>query len=245
MEIEKALLFDLKGDYAHFKRYYTTTSPLTYSIPPKTSLYGLIGAILGLSKERDDEDYYLNFFQNNKCKIAIEIMKPIRKTRINLNLIDTKTAKMMSRIKNRTQIRTEFVVDPHYRIYFYHENEQIYEKLKFSLEKHKSHFTISLGLSENLANYEFIGEEKIENVSENTEFVEIATVLNVDDNLVKKNVDFTVSGREYFTEKVAKEMKSDREVTKYANLLYEKNGYNIKAKVKAYSEVASKKIIFL
>ncbi|MDI3478645.1 MAG: CRISPR-associated protein Cas5h, partial [Thermoanaerobacterium sp.] len=30
----KSLIFDIYGDFGHFKKYYTTSSPLTFSFPP-------------------------------------------------------------------------------------------------------------------------------------------------------------------------------------------------------------------
>lgn len=71
--MKKLLCFDIWADYAHFKKYYTTTSPLTFSIPPKTSIYGIIGAILGMGKNE-----YLYYFQPGMCQIGIQIMKPIK-----------------------------------------------------------------------------------------------------------------------------------------------------------------------
>ena len=151
--MDKVLVFDIAADYAHFKKYYTTTSPLTFAIPPKTTLYGLIGAVLGLDKE-----VYLNQFQPGDCQIGIKIKKPITKTRISLNLINTKNATLMSRIENRTQIRTEYLKNVEYRIYFHHKNNELYKNLKKQLKEHKAVYSISLGLSENLANFKFIGE---------------------------------------------------------------------------------------
>ena len=52
----KCLVFDIKGDYGHFKKYYTTSSPLTFSIP-RTTVSGMIGALIGLDKEE-----YLKYF---------------------------------------------------------------------------------------------------------------------------------------------------------------------------------------
>lgn len=235
MDINKVLIFDLKGDYAHFKKYYTTTSPLTFSIPPKTVLYGIIGAILGLDKDWSAENYYLKFFQNKICKIAIQIINPIKKTRIPLNLIDTKKAIMMSRIKTRTQIRTEFVVDPHYKIYFFHADKELYEELKKKLKQHHSHYSISLGLSENLANYIYHGEVKVNPIFNNENFVPVSSVVNIDEeNIEKGDIDFSKEGSEYFSEKVALEMKEDREVVSYGNLLYERNAKPVYSKPDKY-----------
>jgi CRISPR-associated protein Cas5h len=231
--MDKVLIFDIWADYAHFKKYYTTTSPLSFSIPPKTTLYGIIGAILGLDKKD-----YLNYFQKGECRIGIRIKEPIKKTRINLNLINTKTAKMMSRIDNRTQIRTEFLKDAKYRIYFTHKNNDIYSKLKEYLQNHKSVYSISLGLSENLANFEFVGEYNCEKVVNNQEWEELVTVLRVDDDyLTKGDIDFSQTDREYFSDKVALEMKSDREVIDYGQVVFERNGKSIKARPKRYYRV--------
>lgn len=234
------LVFDIWADYAHFKKYYTTTSPLSFAIPPKTTLYGLIGAIIGLDKKE-----YLKYFQENKCKIGIQIKESIKKTRINLNLIDTKKAKLMSRIDTRTQIKTEFLKDVKYRIYFSHQDEEIYMKLKKYLIEHKSVYTVSLGLSENLANFRFVGEYEIDKAIDNQDWVELITVLKIDNNVLKKgDVDFK-QDREYFSDKVAIEMKETREVTDYGQVLFERNGKSIKAKPKEYYKLSSGEICML
>jgi CRISPR-associated protein Cas5h len=47
-DVDKVLVFDIWSDYAHFRRGYTTTSPLTYPFPTRTALTGIVAAILGL-----------------------------------------------------------------------------------------------------------------------------------------------------------------------------------------------------
>lgn len=238
--MNKILVFDIWADYAHFKKYYTTTSPLTFAIPPKTTLYGVIGAILGLDKEE-----YLNYFQQGKCQIGVEIKKPIKKTRINLNLIDTKKAKLMSRIDTRTQIKTEYLKDVKYRIYFQHQNDEIYDKLKKYLKEHKSVYSISLGLSENLANFEFVGEYEVDKIDGNEDWVDLTTVLRIDDDLTKGDIDFSQGDREYYSDKVALEMKPDREVIDYGQIVFEGEGKSIKAKPKEYYELENGEKCFL
>ena len=46
----KSLIFDIYGDFGHFKKYYTTSSPLTFSFPPPPTIKGMLGAIGGISK---------------------------------------------------------------------------------------------------------------------------------------------------------------------------------------------------
>lgn len=239
--MDKVLVFDIWGEYAHFKKYYTTTSPLTFSIPPKTTIYGMIGAILGLKK-----DEYLDYFQKGKCKVGIQIKNPIKKTRINLNLIDTKKAKLMSRIDTRTQIKTEFLKDVKYRIYFYHNDNMIYNRLKGYLENHKTVYSLSLGLSENLADFKFIGEHDIDKVIDNDKWVELTTALRLDDdNLAKGDIDFSQSKREYFSDKIAAEMESDRQVIDYAKVVFERQGKSIKARPDTYYQLETGENCFL
>ena len=45
------LVFDISGKFAHFRKYYTNSSSLTYLVPPRTSIYGLIAGILGLERD--------------------------------------------------------------------------------------------------------------------------------------------------------------------------------------------------
>ncbi len=44
----RAVRFQLRGKLAHFRRFYTNSSSLTYPIPPPTTVAGIIGAALGL-----------------------------------------------------------------------------------------------------------------------------------------------------------------------------------------------------
>jgi CRISPR-associated protein Cas5h len=205
-------------------------------------MYGIVGAILGLDKKE-----YLDHFQTGKSKIGIAIRNPIKKTRINLNLINTKSAKLMSRIDNRTQIKTEYLKDVKYRIYFHHQDDKIYNKLKNYLKKHKSVYSISLGLSENLANFKFINEFETVKINNNEEWIDLPTVLRVDeDYLSKGDIDFSQSDREYYSDKVALEMKPGREVTDYGKIVFEGQGKNITAKPKEYYKLGNgQKVVLL
>jgi CRISPR-associated Cas5-like protein len=61
----RVLVFEVWGEYGHFRKHYTTTSPLTFSIPSRTALTGLLGAIIGLSKEE-----YLGHFRCKQAQIG-------------------------------------------------------------------------------------------------------------------------------------------------------------------------------
>ena len=218
--MSKIIIFDIWGDYAHFKKPYTTTSPLTYSIPSRTALTGIIGAIMGIRKDKNNED--LNY---SKCNLSIRIMNPIKKTIINQNLINTKTDEKMSRMKSkggRTQIRIENLKDVKYRIYVEIFSEKEHNDLLSRLKNHSPVFTPSLGISENLANFSFI--EEVEYKKEMGD-IKLHSVLNIE-KIQPQNVIFE-EGKEYFVDTYSLEMQEDREVLKYGEILIERKGQEI------------------
>ena len=231
----KCLVFDIHGEYGHFRKFYTTSSPLTFSIPPRTSISGLIVALIGLDKED-----YINYFTKDKAKIAIQILSPVNKSRLAINLINTKTAKMYSKIKDRTQVTMELLKNPSFRIYFSHEDENLYNKVKEFLEGGKNYYTLSMGLSEFIAEQKYVGEINLQEVS-NNEFVYIDTVINFNEDI---EVEFE-NNKEYFKDTMQNEMDSNRVVTEYVKILFERHGLPIKCNVNYYIGSGDEKIVFL
>ncbi|MDW8022877.1 MAG: CRISPR-associated protein Cas5, partial [Nitrososphaerota archaeon] len=43
----KLVVFDAKCFFAHFRKHFSTTSSLSYSFPPRTTIAGMMAAILG------------------------------------------------------------------------------------------------------------------------------------------------------------------------------------------------------
>ena len=234
---ERVIVFDVWGDYAHFRKNYSTSSPLTYSFPPRTALSGLIGAVVGLDKA----EYFRHFFKVD-AKIGCKILAPVKKVRIGENLIDTKSAVKMHLIKNRTQIRFELVKDPKYRIYLFHSDDQLYSKIKELLVSHKSVYTPCLGLSQLICNYKFIGEFGLKSSGEDVQDID-----SVVPSKCLLSPEFEV-GKEYFSEVMPNEMGEAREVTDYSEILFERNAKKIRAKAKDLWEVENddgERIVFL
>ncbi len=226
----KVLIFDIWGDYGHFRKFYTTSSPLTFSFPPPSAISGILGTIYGA-----DKNEYLKLFSHDKCKIALKIMKPVKKVRMGINLINTKggywTLFSNQYHEPRTQIRTEFLKEPYFRIYLTHENEGTFQALASLLKEHKSTYTVSLGLSELLADFRYVGEYDSEQKSD-IEFVEIQTPV-MESELIKNGLEIE-SGKKYFKEKMPIKMNPERIVEKYDDVIFEPDGKTIKAKVKNY-----------
>ena len=220
----KTLVFDIYGDLGHFKKYYTTSSPLTFSFPPPPTVRGMLGAIIGADKEN-----YLQVFSHEKCKLAVRILSPISKIRMGLNHINTKGNYWVPIKKGsheaRTQIRTEFVKNPAYRIYVSHEDNKVFDKLVENIMAHKTVFTLSLGLSELLSDFRFVGVKDF--VQGNKGYKEIVTVIPMN-TIEDYGIDFE-QGKKYFKEKIAIEMSPERVVERYEDVLFEVQGKPIRA----------------
>jgi len=234
-QVDKVLVFDIWGDYAHFRKIETTTSPLTYSFPTGTALAGIIAAILGLGR-----DSYYELFSKGNVKFAVRILHPIKKTTINLNLIDTSRGFYLWDIKEnpRTIVPCQFIKQPKYRIYIWLSDKERYKELKNHLENHQTIYTLYLGISELIANFSFIGEFDIKAEGVKGE-EEIHSIIKKDK--VRMIVE---EGKRYALESVPLFMDKDRMVLEYGNMVFETNGKPLKINQGEFYKIGRENVIF-
>ena len=92
IEFYKVLIFDLEGPFAHFRKYYTNSSSLTYLFPPRTVIIGLIAGLLGLPSERHTRnlnEIYYEKFNKDKCLVAVSLRTRVRRMMQTVNYIMT------------------------------------------------------------------------------------------------------------------------------------------------------------
>jgi len=246
--IDRLLIFDLKGPLAHFRKFYTSSSSLSYSFPPRTTSDALIAGLLG----RQRVTYYEEF-SSCKCRIALSIRTPVRKIMQSINYLRTEKEDGYSRVdgvirsfveRNITKYPTavEFVVssrlseDIIYRIYFWHEDEGLLNELYERVRGKRFVYPPYLGISELLADIKIVdfivSSESLREVDENG-LVEIATVVNKDN--VKK-LDFSTTEQtkvlQYIDEKMPFEFGTGREIKRNNGFIYEKNQRVIRGRFK-------------
>ncbi|MDQ3535455.1 MAG: type I-B CRISPR-associated protein Cas5b [Bacteroidota bacterium] len=230
------LIFDIWGDYAHFKKIYATTSAVSYVIPPKTALYGYVGAILGLSKA---ENQYLTYFAEKQCLIGIGLQKPILMKRLGVNL----RPNTGSVAKNLKPTMTEYVYRPRYRIYFTHENEELQQKLRAQLQSHQSVFTPTLGLASLLSNFEWIGETTASAMT-TADAIPIHSVIPRQKFIGFDNQSLLDQENELMEQSMfAVEMNSEREVTERDDILLDRKCHPVWAFVTEYYKIQDANII--
>ncbi len=240
----KFIVFDIYSDYGHFRKYYTTSSPLTFSIIPRTAIIGIISAIIGIPKDiyGNNNNEYFELMKPENTIIALSLLNPINKVRLGLNLLDCKSDGQRTRIFQdisklkepintyRTQVNIEFLKDPKYRIYISIEDKNLYQKLKYNLLNKLAVFTPYMGLSFCLLNYQYINEYEIIDIKENYNS-KFNTIIDID-NLENLELNLELENKFYMKEKVAYLMDSNRQTIKYKDFLFENNAKTIKATLK-------------
>jgi CRISPR-associated protein Cas5h len=155
--------FRLSGRFAHFLRAESSASALSYPIPPRTVILGILGAVLGLPK--DEPQVVLE-----PASIAISGRLP--KTHWHRVKLRKDPPAMLPWVIKKTQkidrntlpekatlILQEWLFEPDYTVWV-SIPEPIYTKLKNRLQEKQWHFTPSLGLSEMLADIEYLGSNE-------------------------------------------------------------------------------------
>ncbi len=187
---KQVINFKLSGDYALFKKPFANNQPQSFVIPPKTAILGLIGAVMGWSKEK-----YILALPFEKFGYAVRLLTPrIKKETFGINLMQGKSAKFTFNENpishppergQRSPTRYEFIKDIEWEIFLLIDEQSIREKLFERLQKKLFVYNPNLGMQQLFA--------KIEN--ENLFDVELAKEIN--DNLYtsfdKNLVKFTIS----------------------------------------------------
>lgn len=166
---ETCLSLRIRSDWGHFRKAGRTATKQTYQIIPRTTVAGLLAAIVGAPR-----DSYYDVFAADASAVAITPLSGLRTVNIPETVIgtdpDQQTAKSFGSRRSKsltyqdsTQDRQihvyETLVDPAYRIDVAIEDASFAEDLRDHLESGTSHYPPSMGLSEHLASVELLDPE--------------------------------------------------------------------------------------
>ncbi|GAB1442354.1 type I-B CRISPR-associated protein Cas5b [Ignavibacteriales bacterium] len=240
----KTLIFDVTGEFAHFRKFNTTSSPLTYLIPTRTAVAGLLGAIVGFGREE-----FYDYFLREKAEIAIQAKNKLTKQGYAFNLINTKEG--MNRIKNRTQVKFEFVAQPHYRVFFTHTDASIYDDIKSRIQEKRFFFQPYLGLAQLTADLVYVDEVE-SHEKKSSGFVEIISAVNlkkctgtkieIDPDLKYSSaimpIEMSLDLLDPLNAKMGKTvLPKNRKTDEYAEVVFEVSGRPVKVETETYHEL--------
>ncbi len=143
------LTFDVCGKLAHFRKYYANNTALSFSIPPRTTILGMMACVLGLPKETYHEDW-----QADKLRIGVRVLSPMKKTFHRLNLLRIVGMEDFSGKSGRIQTPFEVISGPdiktdmvRYRIYLscHPAGAAAFEKIKAAFLERKQVYALTLG----------------------------------------------------------------------------------------------------
>ncbi len=213
----------LTGDYAHFSHPATIYSSLTYPVPPKTTIMGILGAIIG-------ED---NYYKLADIKYSIKVNKEIIKKSFVFNGIKfalSKNMKLKEGYQNaseKKQFYRELICSPSYTLFLDLSNldKKYKDKIIFNLKEHKTSYTPYLGINFCIANFEWINIQNITKV--NDKIVEIDTFTLKDDF----EFDIDNDGVKLTTANMACQVEENRIFKDFKEFIIEISGkYKIKSK---------------
>jgi CRISPR-associated protein Cas5h len=159
------LSFEIAGKMAHFRKYYANNTAFSFSLPPRTTLMGIVAAAMGWPKD----SYYEDLASDN-IQFGVGVLSPLKKSfhRLNFLRIGSNPKDFRgysSRQSERPQtgpIQTPFEVitpleirksDLKYKIYLKATNngKVIFEKIKNHFLNNEPVYNISLGTANFMA----------------------------------------------------------------------------------------------
>jgi len=238
--------FKMWADYGHFSHPATIYSSLTYPIPPKTTVMGMLGAIVGLDKMdivKSDIQSNYNFLNKIKYSVVIEQLKGKKNFIFNgvkNALPSIKSNCYIQKIKQRKQFYRELLINPSYEIYLdlsELDNEKE-AKIIENLKTKKSLYSLYMGINFCLANFEYIGDFTSKSIDTDN-FVDIHSFVPLPANF-KIEPD-----RAYSDIRIATSIDNERIFGDFKDLLVETTGKPIRVQIKQYKNINGKNLIFI
>lgn len=226
------LVFDLKGSFAHFRKFYANSTSLSYEFPPRTALCGLIAGILGLER-----DSYYELFSENDAFIAVQILRPTKRISQTVNYMWAKSVKDLNGSNGPMQIPVEWVVREEgvgsgtlaYRVYFAHRDRSLQESVAAYVRRGRSCYPPYLGITEAVAAIEYVGEATAEEIPAIRQPVEIATVCPIHLLQDITYLSFGDKRRLYMRDRIPCSFDARRKLSGITQVIYEPGGKEIVA----------------
>jgi CRISPR-associated protein Cas5h len=146
----KLLQFDIYGRLAHFRKFYSNVTSLSYYFPPRNTIIGMIGSILGMQR-----DSYYGILSDNKLGVAIRILEEPRKLLVSMDYLDLQSldARSLRGMKGMKPTKIELILPAQgdevgYRVFLASKNaesERLLMKLYSNLVSSKYVYPVSLG----------------------------------------------------------------------------------------------------
>lgn len=222
----KIIVFDIKAKFAHFRKFYTNSSSLTYGIPPRTAICGILAAILGLER-----DSYYEKFSSKKVHIAVKKLNSTRKIMQTLNYIRATSMSELIKPRQHTQVPFEVLVGENgvnFRIYLGAEDGNLLRELEKRLKENRTIFPPYLGSANFGCSISYVGRFEGKAIT-NDDMVSLNTVVRSDQI---KDIDISEYSGRLIKERMAADFSIDRTINRVETYIYDDDGKPIDVKLK-------------
>jgi CRISPR-associated protein Cas5h len=203
-----AVVFDIKGRMGMFRKGWTTTSAVSFPVPPPTAVGGLLCAILGIDSCSSRQAHQAAWWEHLRgSRIATRILSPLAWQQHSVNFINSKRD-----LSVHSQIKHQMLSNPCYRIYV---SGALEEPLKKILEKGEYVYTPYLGQAWALGEIRWHGSFSEEPVPPGD--IEIHTLLAPRD--IPLEIDY-LGTRGVFREALPFRMDEERQIIETLDVLY-------------------------
>lgn len=143
------LTFEVSGKMAHFRKYYANNTALSFSIPPRTTLMGMLATVLGLPR-----DTYYEALSSGRIRLGVGVVSPLKKSFHRLNFLSIKSKSDFDGSGGRIQTPFEVVTgldlnrdEVRYRVFVacHEAGRGEFDALRERLITRSSHFALTLG----------------------------------------------------------------------------------------------------
>ena len=146
----EVLSFDIEGKFAHFRKFHGNNTAMSYSIPPRTTIIGMLAAIMGEQKF----SYYQSYKDDN-LQIGIRVLGELKKSFHRLNHLKITGNDDFRGGKGPMQTPFEVITGNDlkkdmvkYRIYLSpNKDKELYQKICNKLQSNERKFNLSLGIA--------------------------------------------------------------------------------------------------
>lgn len=222
----KVVVFDLYGKFAHFKKFYTNSSSLTYGIPPRTTIAGMVAAILGLER-----DSYYEVFNSANLFIGVRKLNATRKLLQTLNYMKATSMTELIAPKDHTQVPFEILIgedNVSFRIYLSHKDDSIFNEIENRIKNNEITYPPYLGSASFGCNICYIGTYDSE-VLDSKGYIKINTAIRSNDI---EEINFENYTGRLIKERMPVDFYNERIIKEVTTYIYDDDGNPIEVKFK-------------
>lgn len=234
MKFNKIICFDIKGKTGHFKKYYSNKSSLSYIVPTRTVLMGMVASIL-----KHPRDSYYDILSTERAKFGLQIVNPVYKHLECMNYLREGGGHTQVRLQLLFPEETENL---RYRVYFTHRDKELLDRLETKLKAEKLGYGLFFGQRQFRAVAEYVDTFNAPKII--NEYSGPLSSLTYKENIKSINsseeVDLIIENMPVDFDKV----ETGREPAEMSAFCYEENGQDIRGEFAQVIKLNNLKISF-